>query len=125
MKFAELVDVLIASEIARVIAEANQTPVEDVDDAAFVASETIGEVLDKLIILNIRTWHLEDEKAHATTDAELGAIQRKLQSCFRSKRPRLVAALNEMLKMAVLQGRLGLLDHEVVKSYKGDEIQGA
>jgi len=127
MNFAEMLDGLIAGEIGRIVGAANQLPVETLPDAEFVASETIGEVIDKLVILNIRIWHLEDEKEKATTDAELGAIQRKLQSCFRSKRPRLVAALNALLKAAVLQGRFDLLDDEYVKTYKGrhDEIQGA
>ena len=121
MDFGTMIDVLIQGQVANYAPHADVLAVEDQPDKTFVASETIGEVIDKLIILNIRVWHLEDEKANATTDAELGAVQRKLQSCFRSKRPRLVAALNQMMRAAVEQGRLDLLDDDFVKSYKGDE----
>ena len=117
-----MIDVLIQGQVANYAPHADVLAVEDQPDKTFVASETIGEVIDKLIILNIRVWHLEDEKASATTDAELGAVQRKLQSCFRSKRPRLVAALNQMMRAAVEQGRLDLLDDDFVKSYKGDAV---
>ena len=120
MDFGTMMNVLIESQVANYAPHADVLAVEDQPDGAFVASETIGEVIDKLIILNLRVWHLEDQKANAATDAELGAIQRKLQSCFRSKRPRLVAALNQMMRAAVEDGRLDLMDDEFVKSYKGD-----
>jgi len=120
MDFGTRIDVLIASQVSNYAPHADVLAVEDQADEVFVASETIGEVIDKLIILNLRVWHLEDQKAAATTDAEMGAIQYKLQSCFRSKRPRLVAALNQMIRAAVEGGRLDLMDDEFVKSYKGD-----
>lgn len=122
MEWAELFNDVIGVALDDILRIASQTPVEDIPDDEFVASETIGEVIDKLLILNIRIWYLEDQKAEARTDAELGAAQRKLQSCFRVKRPRLVAALNRMLYEAVVRGRLELVKDEYVKTYKaGDE----
>jgi hypothetical protein len=118
MDFATIMTDLVAAEIGRIVADAKNRPVEEVPDAEYIASETIGEVLDKLLILHIRIWHLED-LVDGADDAELLIIQRKLRHLFRTKRPRLVAALNKMLKIAVLQGRFGLVDDEDVKVYGG------
>ena len=65
----------------------------------YVGSETIGEVIEKLLILNIRIWVLEDIAAKAKLDQDDGLyvdIKKKLDVCFKIKRPLLVNALNTM-----------------------------
>lgn len=90
--------------------------VEDEEDKQYIASETFGEVLDKLIITHIRTWMLVD-KLVVASDEEAPAIQRKINHCTHVKRPRLVTALNVMFR-EIVKGRLDLVDDEYVKVFK-------
>lgn len=81
------------------------------------ASDSIGEVLEKLAILHIRTWHLEDAMQEAKTDEELADLKRKVDVCFKIKRPKLVAALNDMIDDAIIRNKS--LREDSVKLYKG------
>lgn len=83
----------------------------------YIATDTIGEVLEKLIILHIRTWMLEDAIQAAKTDAEVADLKRKIDICFKVKRPKLVEAINRMMEDAVVNGRS--LREDSVKHYKG------
>lgn len=80
-------------------------------------SDSIGEVLEKLAILHIRTWHLEDAMQEAKTDEELADLKRKVDVCFKIKRPKLVAALNAMIDDAIIRNKS--LREDSVKLYKG------
>lgn len=83
----------------------------------YAASDSIGEVLEKLAILHIRTWHLEDAMQAAKSDEELADLKRKVDICFKVKRPKLVAALNAMIDDAIIHNKS--LREESVKLYKG------
>ena len=83
----------------------------------YAASDSIGEVLEKLAILHIRTWHLEDAMQAAKSDEELADLKRKVDICFKVKRPKLVAALNAMIDDAIVHNKS--LREESVKLYKG------
>lgn len=83
----------------------------------YIATDTIGEVLEKLIILHIRTWMLEDAIQAAKTDTEVADLKRKIDICFKVKRPKLVEAINRMMEDAVINGRS--LREDSVKHYKG------
>lgn len=83
----------------------------------YAASDSIGEVLEKLAILHIRTWHLEDAMQTAKSDEELADLKRKVDICFKVKRPKLVAALNAMIDDAIVHNKS--LREESVKLYKG------
>lgn len=83
----------------------------------YIATDTIGEVLEKLIILHIRTWMLEDAIQAAKTDTEVADLKRKIDICFKVKRPKLVEAINRMMEDAVVNGRS--LREDSVKHYKG------
>ena len=50
----------------------------ELPDIIFSETDNLGEVVEKLCILHIRTWMLEDAAQEATTDEELGALKRKL-----------------------------------------------
>ena len=45
---------------------------------------------------------LEDAAQEATTDEELGALKRKIDICFKQKRPRLVQAINRQVSDAIV-----------------------
>ena len=87
------------------------------DPPEYHASDSIGEVLEKLAILHIRTWHLEDAMQEAKSDEELADLKRKVDVCFKVKRPKLVAALNAMIDDAIVRNKT--LREESVKLYKG------
>jgi hypothetical protein len=88
-----------------------------VDPPDYAASDSIGEVLEKLAILHIRTWHLEDAMQAAKSDEELADLKRKVDICFKVKRPKLVAALNAIIDDSIIKGRS--LREDSVKLYKG------
>jgi hypothetical protein len=83
----------------------------------YVATDSIGEIIEKLVILHIRTWMLEDAIHFAKTDAEIADLKRKIDICFKVKRPKLVAAINRMMEDAVVNRRS--LHEDSVKHYKG------
>lgn len=113
---AEKLSVLIYDEILAHGREFENTEVDEVDDKEYIASETIGEVIDKLIILHVRMWHLVDANATVKNDDERIRICEKMRHVVDVKRPRLIAALNQMLKEAI-KGRLDLVDGEDVKHF--------
>lgn len=89
------------------------------DAPEYVATDNIGEVVEKLVILHIRTWMLEDAVQAAKSDAEVADLKRKVDICFKVKRPKLVQAINRMMEDAVVNGRS--LVEDSVKLYKGIE----
>lgn len=84
-----------------------------------VPTDNIAEVIEKLVILHIRTWMLEDMIAAAKTDEEIGVIKKKIDICFKQKRPMYVQAINKMIDNAIVNGKP--LQEDSVKIYKGVE----
>jgi hypothetical protein len=82
-----------------------------------VATDNISEVIEKLCILHIRTWFLEDMAGLAKSDEELAAIKRKIDTCFKQKRPQYVQAINRMIDDCILKNKS--LVEDSVKIYKG------
>jgi len=91
------------------------------DPPEYAASDSFGELLEKLAILHIRTWHLEDAMQEAKSDEELADLKRKVDICFKIKRPKLVAALNAMIDDAIVRSKN--LREDSVKLYKGVKEQ--
>lgn len=83
----------------------------------FKYTDTIAEVIEKLCILHIRTWFLEDMAGLAKTDEELASIKRKIDICFKQKRPAYVQAINKMLDQCIKTEKS--LVEDSVKVYKG------
>lgn len=82
-----------------------------------VATDNLGEVIEKLIIVHIRMWMLEDALGLAKTNDEIATLKRKTDICFKQKRPRLVEAINKIIDDAIHSG-----DHvqeDSVKLYDG------
>ena len=86
-------------------------------DIEYVETDSLGEVIEKLAILHIRTWMLEDAIQVAKTDKEIADLKRKIDICFKVKRPKYVMAINTMIDNAILQGKS--LREDSVKLYKG------
>ena len=89
----------------------------EIPDIVLSETDNLGEVVEKLCILHIRTWMLEDAAQEATTDEELGILKRKIDICFKQKRPRLVQAINRQVSDAIVNNTS--LVEDSVKLYKG------
>ena len=89
----------------------------EIPDIVLSETDNLGEVVEKLCILHIRTWMLEDAAQEATTDEELGVLKRKIDICFKQKRPKLVQAINRQVSDAIVN-QTSLVE-DSVKLYKG------
>ena len=111
---APVLDTIIREHVNAIL---NKRDITYIDLPDYAASDSFGEVLEKLAILHIRTWHLEDAMQAAKTDSELADLKRKVDICFKIKRPKLVAALNAMIDDAIIKEKS--LREDSVKLYKG------
>jgi hypothetical protein len=84
-----------------------------------IETDNLGEVIEKLSILHCRMWYLEDAISDAKTDSEIANLKKKIDICFKSKRPRYVEAINRMVDNSIRQGKS--LIEDSVKLYKGVE----
>ena len=91
--------------------------------ADFNYTDTLAEVIEKLCILHIRTWFLEDMAGVAKTDQELANIKRKIDICFKQKRPAYVQAINRMIDQCIKTEKS--LVEDSVKVYKGINDESA
>lgn len=82
-----------------------------------IETDSIGEVIEKLAILHCRMWYLEDAAGVAKDDQELADIKRKVDICFKQKRPKYVEAINRMIEKSIIEGKS--LIEDSVKIYKG------
>lgn len=111
---SEMLDLIIQNHVNDAL---NRKLEWGLDPPEYAASDNIGEVLEKLAILHIRTWHLEDAMQESKSDEELAELKRKVDICFKIKRPKLVAALNAIIDDAIIRGKS--LREDSVKLYKG------
>jgi len=84
-----------------------------------IETDNIGEVIEKLAILHCRMWYLEDAMADAKDDHELADLKRKVDICFKQKRPKYVQVINRMIDNAIINNKS--LVEDSVKKYKGYE----
>ena len=113
MSTANFIEDLIKDRINEVLSEGLLPDVE------YIQTDNIGEVIEKLAILHVRMWMLEDMIQAAQTDEEIAMLKRKIDICFKQKRPSLVQAVNLMLDNAITTGKS--LREDSVKLYKGVE----
>jgi len=107
----ETIEEIIFQTVNKVLSE-NKVP-----EVEYIATDNLGEIVEKLSILHIRTWMLEDAIQEAETDEEIANLKRKIDICFKSKRPKLVQAINLLVDDAIAQSK-GLRE-DSVKLYKG------
>jgi hypothetical protein len=89
--------------------------VEMPDD--LIETDNIGEVIEKLAILHCRMWYLEDSISSAESDSEIADLKRKIDICFKVKRPKYVQAVNRMIENSIVNNKS--LVEDSVKHYKG------
>ena len=111
--FGKLFDESIKDTVNEVLLKGELT------DIVFDETATLGEAGEKLCILHIRTWMLEDAAQEASSDVELGALKRKIDICFKQKRPKLVQAINRLVSDSIVNNTS--LVEDSVKLYKGVE----
>jgi len=112
-KFGNLIDECIKETIDEVLLR------RELPDVEYIETDNLGEVVEKLSILHTRMWMLEDAIQEAKTDAEVADLKRKIDICFKVKRPRLVQAVNLLVDNAIASGKT--LREDSVKLYKGVE----
>jgi len=105
------IEAVIEQTVKRVLGEGG------LPDSTYVETDNLGEVIEKLAIIHIRMWMLEDAIQAAKTDTEIAELKRKCDICFKVKRPRYVQAINLMVDTAIKQNRS--LVEDSVKLYKG------
>lgn len=82
-----------------------------------IETDNIGEVIEKLAILHCRMWYLEDAISEAQTDSEIAELKKKIDICFKQKRPKYVEAVNRMIENSIVTEKT--LIEDSVKLYKG------
>jgi hypothetical protein len=107
-------EIVIKNKVLEVLNNPDGNPPELPIDLA--VTDNLSEVIEKLVILHIRTWFLEDMAGIATTDTELADIKRKVDICFKQKRPMYIQAINKMIDSAIKDGKS--LREDTVKVYK-------
>ena len=110
-KFGNLIDECIKETVNEVLSQRELPNVE------YIETDNLGEVVEKLSILHTRMWMLEDAIQEATTDSEIAELKKKIDICFKVKRPRLVQAVNLLVDNAIAQNKS--LREDSVKLYKG------
>jgi hypothetical protein len=107
------IDTLIANKTKELLDKNKQ--VELPDD--LIETDNIGEVIEKLCILHCRMWYLEDAISASTIDEEIANLKRKIDICFKQKRPKYVQAVNRMIDNAIVNNKS--LVEDSVKLYNG------
>ena len=110
-KFGEIIDQCIKETVNEVLSQ------RELPDVEYIETDNLGEVVEKLSILHTRMWMLEDAIQEAKTDTEIADLKRKIDICFKVKRPRLVQAVNLLVDNAIAQNKS--LREDSVKLYKG------
>lgn len=114
MNISNSIEEVIKQKVNETLSDGNVPELPD----NLVATDNIGEVIEKLCILHIRTWFLEDMVGVAKTDEEVANLKRKIDICFKQKRPQYIQAINRMLDEAIVSGKK--LTEDSVKIYKGN-----
>ena len=82
-----------------------------------IETDNLAEVIEKLSILHCRMWYLEDAIAeNYDNDAKVAELKRKIDICFKQKRPMYVEAINRMVNKSIIDGKSLVSDS--VKLYK-------
>ena len=111
VEIGEYLDEFVQRKVKKILDE-NKFP--DYDD---IFTDTLSELIDKLCVVHIRYWYLEDAMASCKDDGELLSLRKKSESLFKEKRPMLVAGFDKLI-MKILGGDVKYTPVNV-KHYKG------
>ena len=95
---------------------ASRFDTEPLDASDVEWSDNLAEMLEKYIILHIRMWKLEDACGATDVPTEVYELKRKIDYCFKDRRPKLTKAINSYLDHYVASNRK--FDDGNVKEYK-------
>ena len=88
-------------------------------DCVFNTPVTLTYALERLAILHVKLWMLEDQvRNELLTDAMVGELKRKIDYLNGVQRPRLIAGLGEIFAKAVKEGNEELVREPNLKDYK-------
>jgi len=87
-----------------------------IDDIEF--SENFAEILDRFFVLHIRMWKLEDTIAQSNDPVERSILKKKIDFCFKEKRPKLTKAINFFLDSYIDKTKTKKFSEENIKLYK-------
>jgi hypothetical protein len=90
---------------------------KEIPDSFYVQTDSLAEIIEKLIILHIRMWMLEDAVQTSNDDFEILELEKKIDICFKIKRPKFVQAINLLFDNAIIENKS--LREDSVKLYKG------
>lgn len=110
-EFGNIIDTCLEQTVEKVLSK------REIPDVEYIQTDNLGEIVEKLAILHTRMWMLEDAIQEATTDKEIADLKRKIDICFKIKRPNLVQALNTLVEVSIAEKRS--LVEDSVKLYKG------
>jgi 2-phosphoglycerate kinase len=108
------IETVIAEKVKEILTSSKQVELpEDI-----IETDNLGEVIEKLAILHCRMWYLEDAIAeNYGNDTKVAELKRKIDICFKDKRPMYVQAINRMVEKSIADGKSLVSDS--VKLYKG------
>jgi len=88
-------------------------------DLDFNPPVTLTYAIERLAILHVKLWNLEDMVRNKTfSDEQVGVLKRQIDHLNGVVRPRVVAAIGEILAKAVREGNDGLVREPNLKDYK-------
>jgi hypothetical protein len=109
----ESIETVIKNKVHQILSENKNVELpQDI-----IETDNLGEIIEKLSILHCRMWYLEDSISYATSDEEIAELKRKIDICFKIKRPKYVQAINRMVENSVINNKS--LIEDSVKLYKG------
>ena len=79
--------------------------------------DNFAELLEKLLIISIRMWKLEDLASQEKNNERLGELKKKIDFCFKVKRPKLIKAINTFLDSYISSKGYRPFTEENIKSY--------
>lgn len=113
MNIGEIIDDFIKQKVTYLLNTNKDTGVP----SDFIETDNFGEIIEKLCILHCRMWYLEDSYKTSDNDEVLADVKRKLDICFKQKRPKLVEAINRSIDKSISSNKS--LIEDSVKHYKG------
>ena len=110
----EKIEDVIKETVTKLLNESKEAFLPD----NIIETDNLAEVIEKLSILHCRMWYLEDAIAeNYSNDAKVAELKRKIDICFKQKRPMYVEAINRMVNKSIIDGKSLVSDS--VKLYKG------
>lgn len=113
MSRLEKISELLLEEIAE---RFDKEPLE-IENLEF--GQSFAEILDRLVIMNIRTWRLEDKIAASKDNNEIADLKKKVDFLFKDKRPKLWRAIGLFLDAYIDKNHHKKFSEENVKLYEG------